>query len=260
MQETSRRSKTQRTNRNFGGMEVQSKGTSRTDESGEIKKQEIENFHILYTNADSLMNKRHELLIRLSTLKVKPHIIAITEVKNKTKENFNSAELNIKGYYMFTNDLQTCSRGVIIYVQNSLKAKQLDYDLPFQESVTVEIKAHNCTLTICNIYRSPNSSQENNICLNAFIENLVVKSSDKVLLVGDFNFCDIDWANGIAKNSSSNTFLELLRENFLTQNVTLPTRARGADAPHSRVETGNSPKVILYKQIIVQSSRVVYED
>ena len=81
-------------------MEIPSKGSSWTNESGEIENQKVKDFNILYTNADSLMNKRHELLVRLDDLNFKPHVIAITEVKNKKKNNINVAEFNMKGYCM----------------------------------------------------------------------------------------------------------------------------------------------------------------
>jgi selenocysteine-specific translation elongation factor len=42
----------------------------------------LESLYILYTNADSLMNKRRELIIGLNDLNFKPLIIAVGEVKN----------------------------------------------------------------------------------------------------------------------------------------------------------------------------------
>lgn len=41
---------------------------------------------ILYTNADIFMNKRDELDKLVEIQDIKPHIIAITEVKYKTKK------------------------------------------------------------------------------------------------------------------------------------------------------------------------------
>ena len=228
-------------------MGIQSKGTTWSDEDYENQEENVsaenktdkeknkvrlENIWVFYTNADSLMNKRQELQIRLNHLKTKPHVIAITEVKNKKSENINPAEFNIKGYSMYTNDLQTCSRGVAIYVINTLKSKQIYFESPFQEAVTVEIKGCEDTLNISNIYRSPNSSVENNTCLKDLIRNICDNSLGKILMVGDFNLNDIDWELGIANSVFSNSFIEVLRDNFLIQNVVSPTRARGLDEPH----------------------------
>jgi len=38
------------------------------------------NFTILYTNADGLINKRQELKLLLNSLKVRPDIVAVTEI------------------------------------------------------------------------------------------------------------------------------------------------------------------------------------
>jgi hypothetical protein len=104
---------------------------------------------------------------------------------------------------MYTNDLLNCSSGVLIYVRNTLKSEQLYYEKPPQEVVTVEVEGQKDTLkslvidtqidyigilratnvvlrnssTISNIYRSPNSSEDNNKNLNSFIDNLATKTS-----------------------------------------------------------------------------------
>ena len=62
----------------------------------------------------------------------------------------------MKGYCMYTNGLQKWSID-LIYVWNTLKSKQLYYEKPSQEVVTVEIEGQKHTLTISNIYRSPKS-------------------------------------------------------------------------------------------------------
>ena len=82
------------------------------------------------------------------------------------------------------------------------------------------------------MYRSQNSTQENDLKLSEFINYVSNISDGKLILVGDFNFSDIDWATYHAKTSSSENFVETLRDNFLIQNVKLPTRARGSDTPH----------------------------
>ena len=129
-------------------MDIQSKGTTWTSEGNENQEENINNIildelnilcnnteikvdsesnklqledsNVLYTIADSLMNNRQELQIRLNNLKIKPHIIAVTEVKNKKNESSNPAEFNIKGYCMYTNNFQSGSRGVSLYVLNTL--------------------------------------------------------------------------------------------------------------------------------------------
>jgi len=61
------------------------------------------------------------------------------------------------------------------------------------------------------------------------------------LIVGDFNFSNIRWydtydsgASACCSDLSGNElkFVNALRENFLLQHITQPTRQRGSDTPH----------------------------
>ena len=67
-----------------------------TEETSEIGLGELNDIKILYTNADGLINKRHELYALLNSMENKPHIIAITEVKGKIiKNSVMLSELNL---------------------------------------------------------------------------------------------------------------------------------------------------------------------
>ena len=93
---------------------------------------------------------------------------------------------------MFSNDLDcTNSRGVLIYVDKCLDCSEITIGSKFCENVFIRI---NQDLVIGNIYRSPNSSQENDMELCDLI-GVLSKKYAKFLLVGDFNFSDIDWTN-----------------------------------------------------------------
>ena len=67
-------------------------------------------------NADSLPNKINELKLVLNSHDTKPSVIAITEIKHKHKWNTNLSELALKGYDLYSNDLDKSPRGIIIYV------------------------------------------------------------------------------------------------------------------------------------------------
>ena len=57
---------------------------------------------------------------------LKPHIIAISEVKSKNpKCNVTILEFSIKGYTMFTKSIET-SEGIIIYTISTLQAEQIN--------------------------------------------------------------------------------------------------------------------------------------
>ena len=132
---------------------------------------------------------------------------------------------------MFTNDLDsTHTRGVAIYVDQQLDASEVNIETKFNESVFIKIKSG---LIIGNIYRSPGSNQDNDNALCALIESVSTKFSN-FILVGDFNFNDIDWYKwcSLQNKASSCQFLNALRDNLLLQHIDVPTRRRGTDNPH----------------------------
>jgi len=51
------------------------------------------------------------------------------------------------------------------------------------------------------------------------------------LIVGDFNFEDINWNKWEGHTVASNNFLHTIQGHFLIQHVTFPTRARGVNEP-----------------------------
>ena len=67
-----------------------------------------------------LMNKIDELILRV--LEIRPDIIVITEIYPKSGESSEilSAELNNSGYNSFYSNVQKSSRGVVIYVKDSI--------------------------------------------------------------------------------------------------------------------------------------------
>ena len=78
-----------------------------------------DNLTILYTNIYPLPNKIHELQQYANSLENSPDIIALTEIKHKNKWHVDISELNIDGYRLFNNDLQSCNRGIIVYVKDN---------------------------------------------------------------------------------------------------------------------------------------------
>jgi len=106
----------------------------------------------------------------------------------------------------------------------------------FQENIFVTIRCQdNSKLLLGNIYRSPNSDIGNDAELFNLIDTVCCLSNTQLLLVGDFNFPDIDWNSWSPKynSSQSSKFIEVLRDHMLLQHVNVPTRARGSDNPHT---------------------------
>lgn len=96
---------------------------------------------IAAVNADSLHNKINELKLVINSLRNKPSIIAITEVKHKTVWQTKLSEFSISGYEMYYNDFEKFSRGIIVYVDCRLKSKQLFLNSNAAEYIVIEIQS-----------------------------------------------------------------------------------------------------------------------
>ena len=100
------------------------------------------------------------------------------------------------------------------------------------ESIVLEIHINrNSILYFGTVYRSPNSTNENNKAVLNFVSKFSMFPGFKIL-VGDFNCPNMNWDTWCTSSPFELKFLDTLRKNFLTQYVDKPTRARGTDTPH----------------------------
>ena len=138
-------------------------------ESCQVKKETVvptlsttDKFTIMYSNVDSLPNKRQELVALINNAPRKPELIALTEIKHKNNWDTDLSELAIPGYNIYSNNLNINSRGIIVYVSQDLLCKQLNHDSNFSEFILLEIAGKDSTkLTVGVFYRSPCSTVEN---------------------------------------------------------------------------------------------------
>ena len=70
------------------------------------------------------------------------------------------------------------------------------------------------------VYRSQNATQENNTKLN---ELLSLTEKRRCVIVGDFNYPDIDWQNS-SVGAQGYQFYECIKDSFLYQHVYAATR------------------------------------
>ena len=98
----------------------------------------------------------------------------------------------------------------------------------FQESVWAEIPLNSDdTMLVGVIYRSPGSSEANNEKLNQTVTEAVGLNHSHFLLMSDFNYPNIKWdSESTESNTVEDTFIENIRDNFLFQHITMPTRGR----------------------------------
>ena len=179
-----------------------------------------------------LLNKRAELayLVQIDA----PDVICLTEILLKnSKLPVNIAEIQIKGYDCFTNiNSSQVHRGITLYTKQGLSATESDINeaAKFQESVLCEIPLRGKDkVLVGGIYRSPSSTSKNDEDLNEFL-SIVSSKSSHILLMGDFNHPELNWAEGSSPQDDKHKatlFMEAVRDAFLYQHVTEPTHHRG---------------------------------
>ena len=194
---------------------------------------------VLYTNADVLTEeKKRELGVHIA--QEKPHIIAVTEVNPKAR-CFQQQDYQIPNYIMFDVNVGAQGRrGVVVFVHTSLEKSVSSIEIvsEFEETLLLSLKlrAGDCLL-FGVFYRSPSSSESNNLALNTILSTLCVQESPKyshLCVVGDFNFPVIHWSAGhtCQEGSMEDKFIETMENCFLHQHILSPTRCRGNTTPH----------------------------
>ena len=115
---------------------------------------------------------------------------------------------------------KTKGGGVLLYIKSHLNAVEICEN---KNTETVWINLHitkekEITIGVC--YRTPSISNQNENILFDTIKRMTKKSC---IVMGDFNFPDIDWCQLVAR-AKGEEFLDLTLDSYLHQNVTKPTR------------------------------------
>ena len=213
----------------------------------------------MYTNADGLINKRDELVLRIKNSRM-PQIIIVTEVIPKgQKAALMPGDLSIEGYRgPFTNFELGVShpgngkRGVAIYVCEEVEhveADKLDFKLTLVESVVVSLNGLSQKILIAGIYRSPSSPEPDatkELC--EFLDAVSEEHYSEVVIVGDFNYPEIDWAESRSRaglQHQASSFLSAVQENLFTQHITEGTHYRSGQMSNilDLVITGNKDSI-----------------
>ena len=123
----------------------------------------VDNLKCFYTNTDTLLNKRSELVEFLSQCNL--DIIALTEILDKKRSLYPEPhELTIAGFDAHSNNDGRPRRGVILYTRSHLNVNIIS--VPgidtFEESLCCQISLKDTEkLLICVIYRSSSCNKEN---------------------------------------------------------------------------------------------------
>ena len=150
-------------------------------------------------------------------------IIAITEtwLSNSMYDN----EILPTGYSIYRNDRTTRGGGVLIAVKEYISSVQIQSPIDL-EIVTVELNAPTA-ITVCAVYIPANAALNYCQSLITYLHSLSLDNSKKLLVVGDFNFPDINWDTMTSTAQSSSLFCDYVFENNLTQMIQCPTHIKG---------------------------------
>ena len=186
---------------------------------------------VLYTNAQSLIRKINELNVVSNDLK--PQIICINETWSNSEHS--NAYLSIEGYEIISrhdrNDTGSGKGGgLLIYVNKNIVASEVELTAynNFNQACCVKIKLNQRFLNILLVYRPH----------NLYDGDLVTSNNDKLLhlltvvpkpaiVLGDFNFSDINWETKESRTRQSKKFLERIDDLFYEQHVDFPTHNSG---------------------------------
>ena len=186
---------------------------------------------VLYTNADTLTNKQEELI--LVSDEHKADIIIITEAKPKnSKIQYTAQHFKLPGFTVYSNVETQAGRGIVIYIKEELSnlTTEVTAKVDVNECVWLEIRLMTQRLLLGCIYRSEDKSTDtNNSNMCEMISEMSNRNSTHFVLTGDYNLPEINW-DTISTNKPeehiSQKFIDTLRDNYLVQNVTEPTRVR----------------------------------
>ena len=178
---------------------------------------------IVFTNAQSINNKINEL--RATVAVIEPDIVALTETW--TSELIGDALLEIDGFEMVARDDRKDTEngrggGILVYAKKELCVWRGETPPDFNQAVTITIKCGSEDVNIHVVYRSPNSKKEN----DASLTNWVKSMRGNNVMIGNFNFPDIDWVAGTA-GSRGREFFEATSEAFFDQHVMEATHNSG---------------------------------
>jgi hypothetical protein len=82
---------------------------------------------------DSLLNRRDELELLIDNLGEKPHIIASTEVKSKTKSAAEISVFSLRGYNSVANDLEKNVKKILVYVRSDVKFSEITTEISLRK-------------------------------------------------------------------------------------------------------------------------------
>ena len=146
------------------------------------------------------------------------------------------------------HNLDQEGRGVCVYVREGLNYKILETKY-FNQAIRIEVESPTCKPTIIGVmYRSPNCSQEENRNLNKEVKEALYDTDTNTLILGDFNYPEIDWNRQVSRGGPhhrATEFLDCVQDSLAHQRVVKPTHFRpGQQATLIDLALTNYPDVV----------------
>ena len=187
---------------------------------------ELNEIKCAYANLQSFCNKKREIELYLCRESI--DILFFTEVW--LTEEHHSSEIVLPGFQTPIIDLNARG-GACAFVKENLDYIKIAPPCNVRESVWFSMKTKDgVTRLYACVYRSPNSDAENN---NNLLTNIrwARENFQEVIMIGDFNFPNIDWHTENCSNELSQNFVDCLNDNNLEQVIDQVTRYRHGQNP-----------------------------
>ena len=171
----------------------------------------------LLINARSLVTKIDELRLRVD--EEKPVIVGITE--SWAHRDLPDNLFEIKGFHMIRKDRGSKGGGVVMYIKEGIPFQVIE-SRKSVESLWCKVYFKRKHYRIGLYYRPPSSSVEysRDMC-----EEIASNTVGQTIIMGDFNFPEINW-NTLGCPSSCENFRDVCLDKFLHQVVSEPTRGK----------------------------------
>ena len=177
----------------------------------------------MFLNAQSVCNKMDELRVLVAC--ETPDIVAVCETW--TNETHGDALFAIGDYEMIARKDRNDTAGgrgggLLIYARKDVLAWREVETTVFNQCATIKVKCGRENVNVHFVYRSPNSSRENDAALNEWIRDMRGTN----VIIGDFNYPDIDWDTE-SSGAKARDFLAAIVERGLEQHVEEATHISG---------------------------------
>lgn len=129
---------------------------------------------------------------------IRPHVIALQEVRPKNlRFDHILAEYNVRGYEIIEKNVLNAGEGrvLLVYVREDLSFREILTEHKYCENLCIKIKCKKKDIVIASVYRSPSSNMEDNVKLLKVMQEISLKQPCYKIILGDFNFPNINWTN-----------------------------------------------------------------